>query len=60
MPRRVPVPLQTVAEGIEDTAQRDEMRRLGAGFGQGYVFARPIAPDEIAARLGQADRLDVA
>jgi EAL domain-containing protein (putative c-di-GMP-specific phosphodiesterase class I) len=50
--------LQTVAEGIEDRAQLDEMRRLGAALGQGYLFARPIAADDIAALLATNDRLD--
>ena len=35
--------LRTVAEGIEDVAQRDQLRLLGCQFGQGYLFARPLA-----------------
>ena len=34
--------LDTVAEGIEETAQRDALRDLGARHGQGYLFARPM------------------
>ena len=31
-----------VAEGIETTAQRDILRQAGCGFGQGYLFAKPM------------------
>jgi diguanylate cyclase len=36
--------LSTVAEGIETTAQADELRRLGCGSGQGYLYAKPLPP----------------
>ena len=32
-----------VAEGIETGAQRDFLRAAGCDFGQGYLFARPMA-----------------
>lgn len=32
---------QLVAEGIEADADLDALRRLGVGFGQGFVFGRP-------------------
>jgi EAL domain-containing protein (putative c-di-GMP-specific phosphodiesterase class I) len=47
--------LQTVAEGIEDDAQLDDLRRLGAALGQGYLFARPIEAEAIAAMLAGGD-----
>ena len=34
--------LQTVAEGVEDSAQRDTLRLLGCRLGQGYLFSRPL------------------
>jgi diguanylate cyclase (GGDEF)-like protein len=40
--------IETVAEGIEDAEQAARMRDLGCTFGQGYYFARPMAPDAIA------------
>ncbi len=40
--------ITTVAEGIEDAEQADRMRALGCTYGQGYFFARPMAPDAIA------------
>ena len=33
--------LSVTAEGIETIAQCDEVRRLGCGYGQGYLFGRP-------------------
>ena len=37
--------LSTVAEGIEDEAQRDALRAMGCSHGQGYLFghAEPLA-----------------
>jgi diguanylate cyclase (GGDEF)-like protein len=34
--------LDTVAEGIEDAGQLDELRHLGCDFGQGYLLGRPL------------------
>lgn len=39
--------LDTVAEGIEKSAQVDGLRALGCRFGQGFLFARPTAPEEM-------------
>ena len=35
--------LETVAEGIEERGQLQELISLGAGFGQGYYFSRPLS-----------------
>jgi diguanylate cyclase (GGDEF)-like protein len=43
--------LATVAEGIENPDQLAEMRRLGCDLGQGFLFAHPMPPDELAASL---------
>ena len=43
--------LQTVAEGIETTAQWATLQALGCEYGQGFLFARPVPPDGIAALL---------
>lgn len=42
--------LQVVAEGIEDEGQKQLMHRYNYGFLQGFLFSRPIAADEFAAR----------
>ncbi|MGE3469012.1 MAG: putative bifunctional diguanylate cyclase/phosphodiesterase [Vicinamibacterales bacterium] len=34
--------LTVTAEGIETDAQHAQLRRLGCGFAQGYLFARPL------------------
>ncbi|AEV86248.1 signal peptide protein [Actinoplanes sp. SE50] len=43
--------LDTVAEGIENQEQADRLARLGYSMGQGYHLGRPVAPEEITARL---------
>jgi diguanylate cyclase len=40
------------AEGVETQAQRAFLIRSGCLFGQGYLFARPIRPEEIE-RIGR-------
>jgi diguanylate cyclase (GGDEF)-like protein len=42
--------LATVAEGIETEAQALMLRKLGYRFGQGYLYSRPLAPEDLAAR----------
>ena len=39
--------LGVIAEGIEQTNQLDELRKAGCNTGQGYLFARPVPPDQI-------------
>jgi diguanylate cyclase (GGDEF)-like protein len=43
--------LETVAEGVETTAQREFLRRHGCDLAQGYLFAEPRDADGIAALL---------
>jgi EAL domain-containing protein (putative c-di-GMP-specific phosphodiesterase class I) len=44
--------LQTVAEGVEDSAQFLTLRRMGCDIGQGYYFGRPMAGDDMERLLG--------
>jgi EAL domain-containing protein (putative c-di-GMP-specific phosphodiesterase class I) len=46
--------LQTVAEGIEDQEQLDTLRVVGCERGQGFFFAKPLPPEQIAARFFDA------
>jgi EAL domain-containing protein (putative c-di-GMP-specific phosphodiesterase class I) len=46
--------LRTVAEGIEDSEQLERLCDLGCELGQGYLFARPLAPEAATALLGGA------
>jgi EAL domain-containing protein (putative c-di-GMP-specific phosphodiesterase class I) len=41
--------LQTVAEGIEESEQLDELRLAGCHSAQGYLFARPLPSAEMEA-----------
>jgi EAL domain-containing protein (putative c-di-GMP-specific phosphodiesterase class I) len=40
--------LAVVAEGIEDPGQRAALARMGCPYGQGFLFAKPLWPDEVA------------
>jgi EAL domain-containing protein (putative c-di-GMP-specific phosphodiesterase class I) len=45
--------LACIAEGIEVSAQADVLHDLGCGMGQGFHFARPMAPDAITALIAE-------
>jgi len=47
--------LKAVAEGIEQPAQLERLRRIGCDFGQGYHFAKPLTGEEIMA-MAAAER----
>ncbi len=38
-----------VAEGVENTAQRDEVVRVGCDYAQGYYFGEPMSETAIKA-----------
>jgi len=40
--------MNLIAEGIETSEQLIQLKLLGCQFGQGYLFSRPIPPEEIA------------
>jgi len=43
--------LRSIAEGIETKDQLDRLRGLGCDQAQGYLFARPLPPNEIPAAV---------
>jgi diguanylate cyclase (GGDEF)-like protein/PAS domain S-box-containing protein len=49
--------ISVVAEGIEHMAQLDTLIAMGCRFGQGFLFAAPLAADEIAEVIGSGGRL---
>jgi diguanylate cyclase (GGDEF)-like protein/PAS domain S-box-containing protein len=52
--------LTTTAEGIETDAQLATVRRLGGVSGQGFLFARPLAPDDVDELLSSNNRVERA
>jgi diguanylate cyclase (GGDEF)-like protein/PAS domain S-box-containing protein len=52
----------TVAEGIEEWEQVRRLRELGCTLGQGYLFARPLAVEDVEQTLanGGLRRFDLA
>jgi predicted signal transduction protein with EAL and GGDEF domain/CheY-like chemotaxis protein len=63
--------LRVIGEGVETLRQMEVLHRLGCSLMQGFLFSRPIAPEELelwlkqtvlprrAPWIGQADELDV-
>jgi EAL domain-containing protein (putative c-di-GMP-specific phosphodiesterase class I) len=45
--------LQTVAEGVEDSAQLLTLRRMGCDIGQGYYFGRPMEGRDVERLLSE-------
>jgi diguanylate cyclase (GGDEF)-like protein len=39
--------LDVIAEGVETAAQLSELRHLGAGLAQGYLWSRPLPPEDL-------------
>jgi EAL domain-containing protein (putative c-di-GMP-specific phosphodiesterase class I) len=54
--------LSTVAEGVERRDQHAQLVALGCARGQGYLYARPLAANDVSAALQgvASDRLAVA
>jgi diguanylate cyclase (GGDEF)-like protein len=50
--------MTVVAEGVESEDQLEVLRRLGCDYAQGFLFARPEAPDAILTRLRAAYERD--
>jgi diguanylate cyclase (GGDEF)-like protein/PAS domain S-box-containing protein len=48
--------LAVTAEGVETPQQLEELRRLGCASAQGYLFARPLAPEVLGAVVRAGNR----
>jgi diguanylate cyclase (GGDEF)-like protein/PAS domain S-box-containing protein len=51
--------LRTIAEGVEQASQAAYLKGLGCQSAQGYLYARPLAPDDMTIRT-DAMTLDLA
>ncbi|MDP5293702.1 EAL domain-containing protein [Oceanimonas sp. CHS3-5] len=47
--------LKVVAEGIETEQQRRLLRNIGCDYGQGFLFARPLSPEQALHYQGYDD-----
>src|SRR4029078_2309699 len=47
---------EVIAEGGETAEHLVILRSLGCEYGQGYFFAKPLAPDEVGTLLASARR----
>jgi diguanylate cyclase (GGDEF)-like protein len=52
--------LETLAEGIEETAQYSQLEREQCDSGQGYLYARPLDPGAVEAFLAARSAKSVA
>jgi len=48
--------IEVVAEGIENAAQRDFLTRIGCGYGQGFLFSKPLKMADATELLRKASR----
>ena len=46
--------LKVIAEGVETVEQRDLLAAAGCDYGQGYLFSRPVPPEEFEKLLTPA------
>jgi diguanylate cyclase (GGDEF)-like protein len=45
--------LRSIAEGVETSGQLARLRELGCDQAQGYLFSRPMPPDDVPAAIGR-------
>ncbi|MDX6206798.1 MAG: hypothetical protein QOF39_2855, partial [Frankiales bacterium] len=48
--------LSVVAEGVETVAQRDVLRAMGCTYAQGWLYGRPMLPQDAAAAWSSTNR----
>jgi diguanylate cyclase (GGDEF)-like protein/PAS domain S-box-containing protein len=50
--------LRTVAEGVETPEQAEDLRRLGCGAAQGFLYSRPLPAEQVTGFLAGGPRVD--
>jgi predicted signal transduction protein with EAL and GGDEF domain len=45
------IDLSTITEGVETESQRQQLLAMGCIYAQGYLFSRPLSPDQVAGYL---------
>jgi diguanylate cyclase (GGDEF)-like protein len=50
------IEMDVVAEGVETVEQLEQLKALGCGFGQGYLFSRPLDSQAIEQQILRAER----
>jgi EAL domain-containing protein (putative c-di-GMP-specific phosphodiesterase class I) len=48
--------MRVIAEGVENQDQLGELRMLKCGYGQGYLFSKPVSAEEISALVATEPR----
>lgn len=48
--------LKVIAEGVETEEQCSLLNNIGCDYGQGYLFSKPVPPDEFGLLLGGVSR----
>ena len=43
--------MDTISEGVETERQLEQLKLLGCDFAQGYLFSKPLAPEDIKSML---------
>jgi len=46
--------LRCIAEGVERTAQYERLKELHCDYAQGFLLARPMAPDALRTLLARS------
>ena len=51
--------LEVIAEGVETEHQNNQLKSLGCDYGQGYLFSRPIAEQNVPPMLNHALKREI-